>query len=105
MPTKEENFSRIAEAGVVAVIRAPSKEVLPQIAEALLAGGVPAIEVTMSTPKAIAGIEYLADKMGDKAVIGVGTGLDASTCRRAIAAGAQFFVPPVLEPEVIETTR
>jgi 2-dehydro-3-deoxyphosphogluconate aldolase/(4S)-4-hydroxy-2-oxoglutarate aldolase len=103
--SKEQLMSQVAEAGVVAVIRAPSKEVLPNIAEALLAGGVPAIEVTMSTPKAIAGIEYLADKLGDKAVIGVGTVLDAATCRDAIAAGAQFVVSPVLEPEVIETTR
>ena len=57
MPTKEQIMARITEAGVVAVIRAPSKDVLPDIASALLDGGVPAIEVTMSTPKAIAGIE------------------------------------------------
>lgn len=93
------------ESGVVGVIRAPSKEVLPQIAEALLAGGVPSIEVTMSTPKAIAGIEYLADKLGDKAIIGVGTVLDEATCRDAIAAGAQFVVSPMYDPAIVECTR
>src|SRR5690348_10933904 len=105
MPTKEQNMSRIAEAGVVAVIRAPSKDVLPDIANALLEGGVPAIEVTMSTPKAIAGIEYLADKLGDRAIVGVGSCLDAATARDAIAAGAQFVVSPAFEPGVVETTR
>src|SRR4051794_4020110 len=105
MPTKEQNLSRIAEAGVVAVIRAPSKDVLPDIANALLEGGVPAIEVTMSTPKAIAGIEYLADKLGDRAIVGVGTCLDAATARDAIAAGAQFVVSPAFDSGVVETTR
>jgi len=103
--TKEQAFTRISEAGVVAVIRAPSKEVLLDIANALIAGGVPAVEVTMSTPKAIAGIEMLADKLGDTAVIGVGTCIDAATARDAISAGAQFVVSPAFDPQVVETTR
>src|SRR5213078_2477858 len=98
-------FNQMADAGVVAVIRAKSKDVLLDIANALLAGGVPAIEVTMSTPKAIAGIEMLADKLGDKAIVGVGTCLDAATARDAIAAGAQFVVSPAFDPQVVETTR
>src|SRR5205814_5090612 len=84
---------------------APSSEVLFDIAQALLAGGVPAIEVTMSTPKAISGIEMLADKFGDKAVIGVGTCLDAATARDAISAGAQFVVSPAFDAQIVETTR
>ena len=103
--SKEQMVAQVAEAGVVAVIRAPSKESLLDITKALLEGGVPAIEVTMSTPKAIAGIEMLADRFGDQAVVGVGTVLDASTARDAIAAGAQFVVSPVLDPEVIATTK
>lgn len=94
----------MSDAGVVAVIRARSKDQLIGIAEALLEGGVPSIEVTMSTPKAIAGIEMLADKMGDKAIIGVGTVIDAATARDAIAAGAQFVLSPITDPEVIATT-
>jgi 2-dehydro-3-deoxyphosphogluconate aldolase/(4S)-4-hydroxy-2-oxoglutarate aldolase len=103
--TKEQLMQQVADAGVVAVIRAPSKEVLIDIASALLDGGVPAIEVTMSTPKAIAGIEALADKLGDRAVVGVGTCLDAATARDAIAAGAQFVVSPAFDAEVVATTR
>jgi 2-dehydro-3-deoxyphosphogluconate aldolase/(4S)-4-hydroxy-2-oxoglutarate aldolase len=102
---KDQLLSQLLDTGVVAVIRAPSGDSLTAIAQALLDGGVPAIEVTMSTPKAIAGIEKLADTLGDKAIVGVGTVLDASTCRDAIAAGAQFVVSPVLDEEVIATTR
>lgn len=94
----------MSEAGVVAVIRAKSKDQLIDITNALLDGGVPSIEVTMSTPKAIAGIEQLADKFGDKAIVGVGTVLDAATARDAIAAGAQFVVSPMTDPDVIATT-
>ncbi|HSV15774.1 MAG TPA: bifunctional 4-hydroxy-2-oxoglutarate aldolase/2-dehydro-3-deoxy-phosphogluconate aldolase [Tepidisphaeraceae bacterium] len=103
--TKEQYVNQILDAGVVAVIRAKSKDQLMDIAKALLDGGVPAIEVTMSTPKAIAGIEMLADAMGDKAVVGVGTVIDAATCRDAIAAGAQFVVSPVFDPEIVATTK
>ena len=103
--TKEQSFTTIAESGVVAVMRAPNKDILIDISQALLAGGVPAIEVTMTTPKAIQAIEMLADKFGDQAVVGVGTVIDAATCRDAIAAGAQFVVSPNFDPTVVETTK
>jgi 2-dehydro-3-deoxyphosphogluconate aldolase/(4S)-4-hydroxy-2-oxoglutarate aldolase len=103
--TKDQLVTEILNSGVVAVIRANSKDQLPGLAAALLEGGIPAIEVTMSTPKALAGIEALADSLGDRAVIGVGTVLDAHTCRDAIAAGAQFVVSPVLDEEIIATTK
>jgi 2-dehydro-3-deoxyphosphogluconate aldolase / (4S)-4-hydroxy-2-oxoglutarate aldolase len=103
--TKEQYLQQIADAGVIAVIRAPSKNVLMDITQALLAGGVPGIEVTMSTPDAIAGIEMLASKFGDKAVVGVGTVMNAATARDAIAAGAQFVVSPAFDEEVVENTR
>lgn len=103
--SREQLFNAVAESGVVAVMRAPSPEILVDISRALLDGGVPAIEVTMTTPKAISAIETLADKYGDKAVVGVGTVIDAATARDAIAAGAQFVVSPILDRSVIETTR
>jgi 2-dehydro-3-deoxyphosphogluconate aldolase/(4S)-4-hydroxy-2-oxoglutarate aldolase len=103
--TKDQLFAQLLAAGVVAVIRAQSKDQLAPIAQALLDGGVPTIEVTMSTPKALAGIEALADSLGDKAIIGVGTVLDAHTARDAIAAGAQFVVSPILDEDIIATTK
>lgn len=103
--SKEQNLRTLNDTGVIAVLRAPSAEVLVPIAEALMAGGVMAIEVTMSTPNAIRGIEVLADKFGDRAVLGVGTVLDASTARDAIKAGAEFVLSPHFGPDVVETTQ
>jgi len=102
---KEVAFQKLADCGVVAVIRAQSEGQLQDIARALVEGGVIGIEVTMTTPKAIQGIEKLADSMGDKCIVGVGTILDPATCADAIHAGAEFVVSPVLIPAVIETTR
>ena len=103
--SKEQCLSAIVDSGIVAVMRAPSAEILIDISHALLAGGLPTTEVTMTTPKAIAAIERLSDQLGDKAVIGVGTVLDAATCRDAISAGAQFVVSPHFDPEIIQITR
>ena len=91
--------------GVVAVIRAPSKDVLPDITRALLAGGVISIEVTMSTPDAIRGIEMLAKQFASDALVGVGTVLDAKTAQSAIDAGAQFVVSPAFDAEVVKTAN
>jgi 2-dehydro-3-deoxyphosphogluconate aldolase/(4S)-4-hydroxy-2-oxoglutarate aldolase len=103
--TKDQYLRRIADAGVIAVIRAPSKNVLVDITQALLAGGVPGIEVTMSTPDAIAGIEMLTGKFGEQCVVGVGTVMDAATARDAISAGAQFVVSPAYDQEVVDATK
>jgi 2-dehydro-3-deoxyphosphogluconate aldolase / (4S)-4-hydroxy-2-oxoglutarate aldolase len=103
--TKEHYLKQVADAGVVAVIRANSKDQLVGLTEALLAGGVGAIEVTMSTPQAIAGIEMLADRFGDSAVIGVGTVIDPATARDAISAGAQFVVSPVFDESIVACVR
>jgi 2-dehydro-3-deoxyphosphogluconate aldolase / (4S)-4-hydroxy-2-oxoglutarate aldolase len=101
--TKDQYLKQISEAGVVAVIRAKSTDQLIGITQALLSGGVPSIEVTMTTPNAIAGIQTLADKFGDAAVIGVGTVTDPATARDAIAAGAQYVVSPILDIEIVDT--
>jgi len=103
--TKDQFLKQIADAGVVAVIRALSKDQLVGIAESLLAGGVSAIEVTMSTPNAIAGIEMLANRFGDTAVLGVGTVMDAATARDAISAGAQYVVSPMFDENVVAAVQ
>jgi 2-dehydro-3-deoxyphosphogluconate aldolase / (4S)-4-hydroxy-2-oxoglutarate aldolase len=103
MASKEKTLARMADSGVVAVIRAPSVDVLVPLTEALIAGGVLSIEVTMSTPKAIHGIEMLADKFGDKAIVGVGTVIDPATAADAMRAGSQFVVSPITDARIIET--
>ncbi len=102
---KELALQKLSDCGVAAVIRAQSDTQLMDIAKALIEGGVIGIEVTMSTPKAVAGIGKLVDSLGDKCVVGVGTILDAGTCAEAIHAGAEFVVSPIMDVKIIETTR
>ena len=102
---KELALQRLTDCGVVAVIRASSADQLKDIASALIEGGVIGIEVTMSTPKAISGIEKLVDTFGEKIVVGVGTVLDPGTAADAIHAGAEFVFSPVIDTRVIETTK
>jgi 2-dehydro-3-deoxyphosphogluconate aldolase/(4S)-4-hydroxy-2-oxoglutarate aldolase len=74
--------------------------VLP-LSEALIAGGVRVIEITMTTPNALAAIREAREKLGQRALIGVGTVLDGDTCRAAIAAGAEFVVTPICRTELV----
>ena len=98
-------LERIESCGVVAAIRADSSERLIDVAKALEAGGAKLIEVTMSTPNALKIIEALADTMGDRVGIGVGTVLDPETARAAILAGAEYIVAPTLRLSVIEMAK
>ncbi len=95
-------LSELQSTGVVAVIRADSGDQLVDICRALLAGGVTACEITMTTPDAIDAIAQASRALGDECVVGVGSVLDAPTARAAILAGAQFVVSPVLDLGVIE---
>jgi 2-dehydro-3-deoxyphosphogluconate aldolase/(4S)-4-hydroxy-2-oxoglutarate aldolase len=88
--------------GVVAVIRLPEASDLVEVAGALGEGGVRAIEVTMTVPRAIDLIGELADALPPGFIIGAGTVLDAETARQVIRAGARFVVSPVFRPAVID---
>lgn len=103
--SREATLSRILGSGLVAVLRAPSGEALVDVAEALLAGGVEAIEVTFTVPNAPRVLEQVADRLGNKIVLGAGTVLDAETARTALLAGAEFIVGPTLNLEVIRLCR
>jgi 2-dehydro-3-deoxyphosphogluconate aldolase/(4S)-4-hydroxy-2-oxoglutarate aldolase len=102
MRTKSEIIAQLTDPGVIAIIRAKKAAQALPIAEALLAGGLNAIEITMSTPDAIAAIRSVSEKLGDSALIGVGTVLDVAACQAAIAAGAQFVVSPICRPELAQ---
>lgn len=98
---KAKTIERMLNPGVVAVIRADGSEQLMEVARALEAGGVTAMEVTMTTPNALSVIEAVTKEMGARVLMGVGTVLDEETARMAILAGAQFVVTPVMKPGVI----
>ena len=91
--------------GVVAVIRLTDASQLRAVADALAAGGVRALEVTMTVPRAVELIEELALSLPPGILVGAGTVLDAETARQVIAAGARFVVSPVFRPAVIEMTH
>ena len=100
--TKSQIIDRILDPGIVAVIRVDSAATLLPICEALLAGGVTGLEITMTSPDAITTIAEASRRFGDRALVGVGTVLDTETCRAAILAGAQFVVTPVCRPAIVE---
>ena len=101
MRTRNEIITALTRPGIIAVVRARSAAQVPPLAEALLAGGVLAIEVTMTTPDAIAAIRETCRAVGARGVVGVGTVLDVATCRAALEAGAEFVVSPILRPELV----
>jgi 2-dehydro-3-deoxyphosphogluconate aldolase / (4S)-4-hydroxy-2-oxoglutarate aldolase len=103
--SKSEIISQLLDPGIIAVVRAKSQEQVLPLTEALIAGGVIAIEITMTTPRAIAAIHEASQKFGARALIGVGTVLDGATCRQAIAAGAEFVVSPITRPEIVKVAH
>ena len=98
---KLEKLQRIHESGVIAIMRAKSSDQLIAAAEAIRAGGVQVIEVTMTTPGALDVIREATRRFGDSVLFGAGSVLDPETARAAILAGAGFVVAPTLKVEVI----
>jgi len=101
MPSKSEIISRLIHPGIIAVVRAQRRDQVIPLTEALIAGGVTAIEITLTTPDAIEAIREATKKIGSQGMIGVGTVLDVTTCRAAIEAGAAFVVSPILRTELV----
>ncbi len=101
MRTKADVISLLTHPGIIAVVRAQKPEQVIPLSEALIAGGVIAIEITMTTPNAIAALRDASQQLGSRALIGVGTVLDSDTCRAAIAAGAEFVVSPICRLELV----
>ena len=102
---KQDVLKMVHEVGVVPVVRASSAEEATRIVEAIKAGGIPVIEVTMTVPRAVRVIEQVADAYGDEVLVGAGTVLDAATARACMLAGAQFVVSPALDLDTIACCR
>jgi 2-dehydro-3-deoxyphosphogluconate aldolase / (4S)-4-hydroxy-2-oxoglutarate aldolase len=102
---KAEMIEKLTNPGVIAVIRTQRREQVLLVVEALIAGGLTAVEVTMTTPDAIGAIREASEKFGNRTLIGVGTVLDATQCQAALAAGAQFVVTPICKPELAAITH
>ena len=100
---REQIITNMKAEGLVAVVRAESKEQGEKIIDAVVAGGIHFIEITMTVPGAMGIIEAMAEKYKDSPdiVIGAGTLLDSETARAAILAGAAYIVGPALNLDVI----
>ena len=99
---RTEKLNLIRETGVIAIMRANSSDQLMLAADAIKAGGVRVIEVTMTTPGALDVIQAATDRYGSSVLFGAGSVLDAETARAAILAGAGFIVAPTLKVPMIE---
>ena len=103
--TQDQVAAKIREIGIVPVVRAKSAKQAQLAADAVCAGGVPIVEVTMTVPGAVELISQLAKTTGNGVLIGAGTVLDAETARRCLDAGAQFVVSPGFDLETVRFVK
>src|SRR5438477_12499820 len=105
MRSRSEIVGLLTSPGIVAVVRTDQPEQIPPICLALIAGGVLALEITLTVPRAFEAIRSANQLFGARAVIGAGTVLDAEDCRAALAACAEFIVSPVVKLEVLQAAH
>lgn len=100
---KEHILTKIQDCGIVAVVRAESTDKAERIVDACIEGGVAAIELTFTVPKADKVIEHLASKYTpDEIILGAGTVMDAATARIAMLSGAQYIVSPYFDLDTVK---
>lgn len=95
----------IERVGLIPVLRAKSVAQGRAVVDAMIAGGVTVVEVTMTVPGAVDLLKELKKEYGAKLLLGSGTVTTADQCQATIDAGAEFVVSPSLHPEVIQTTK
>ncbi len=105
MTDKAAVIQTIRDIGIIPVVRAQSAEEAMKAIDAIRAGGISILEITMTVPGAVAVIEEVSQRYGSEALVGAGTVLDGETARACIRAGARFIVSPVLNLETIEECK
>jgi len=102
---KDHCLERLTKTGIIAIMRAKTSDQLLKAADAIKAGGVDAIEVTMTTPNALDVIKQAVSRYGSGVLFGVGSVIDPESARVAILAGAKFVVCPTLNLDTITLCR
>jgi len=102
MAARTEITAEIIRQGAVAVVRLGDAEKLLRVVEAIAEGGMTAVEITLTTPRAIDMINEVSSRYGDSILLGVGSVLRAEDARAAIDAGARYVVSPIFKSEVVE---
>jgi 2-dehydro-3-deoxyphosphogluconate aldolase/(4S)-4-hydroxy-2-oxoglutarate aldolase len=110
---RDEVCRRIEEVGIVPIVRVPTATLALRAVDALLAGGVPVLEITLTVPDAIDLLRSLVARLGPRpqsgrpgdrppdVLVGAGTVLDAASAAACAEAGASFIVSPGFDPAVI----
>lgn len=102
---KQAVQAKLVEVGIVPIVRVGRADTAARIAEAILEGGIPCLEVTLTTPGALTVIGDLVKRWGGDFAIGAGTVLDPESARMAIEAGASFIVSPNTRLETLQLCR
>ena len=100
MTRRDEAIRRTTESGVLPAIKLKHRQDLRPVAEAMIAGGIQVLEVTMTTPGVLDAFRDIKDAFGDQLLLAAGTTLDAASARAAVEAGASILVTPAVVPEV-----
>jgi 2-dehydro-3-deoxyphosphogluconate aldolase/(4S)-4-hydroxy-2-oxoglutarate aldolase len=95
--------ARLEQSRVVAILRRTDPAAAVATAEALVGGGIPTLEVTCDSPGAVEMIRAISQALGDRALVGAGTVLDAATAQAALDAGAQFLVSPHIDVDLVRS--
>ena len=103
--TKDQAAAKIREIGLIPIVRAASAKHGLLAAEAVCAGGIPIVEITMTVPGAIDLIAQLSKTLGNEILIGAGTVLDPETAQRCIDAGAEFIVSPGFDMDTVQYVK
>ena len=103
--TSAQVRDRILDIGIIPVVRAASTREAILAVEAVTAGGIPIVELTMTVPGAISVIAELVRTMGKDTMVGAGTVLDPETARRCMNAGAEFIVSPGFDPATVQLVK
>ena len=101
MRSSSEIISGLTDPGIIAVIRLESADDILFVTEALLAGGVNALELTLTMRGALKAIEAVAIRFSREAVVGAGSVTGEDQCRDALAAGAEFIVSPIAKTQLV----
>jgi 2-dehydro-3-deoxyphosphogluconate aldolase / (4S)-4-hydroxy-2-oxoglutarate aldolase len=100
-----EIIARLLDPGIIPVIRADKADDVLPVCEALVAGGITALEITMTTPDAIECIRQASRHFASRAITGAGSVTSAPMCRATIDAGATFVVTPIMRPEIAHAAK
>ena len=105
MRSHAEIISRLLDPGIIAVIRTERADQVMPVCEALLAGGVSALEITLTVPDALKLIGAVSRQFGARAVVGAGSVLNAAAAREVLDAGAEYLVSPITRAEIAAVGR